>query len=582
MMQDLSNMKHMLSSFKDMLKKENKFKTEMAAAGDSEDAQKEKMMEIFIKSMEGEHMSIIDSLLKTKLRDKRLPLDVNQCVIEASIRGNLVVLTKLLNLHPRLSHGDDENRRAIHYAAMNGHLGCVKLLLKSGASSNCSDDDGRTPLHYACSNGHLDIVKTLVTQGSSVNSCRTEIGECALHVTAATDHVNIMEVLLDNGGDVNNMTRKLKGGSTPLHIAITSDKPDMVDYLCRHGALLNMEDGFGKFPIHIACEKGVVRCIPVLIQHGADLEMLDSYNQTPLCSAALENQPAVAKLLIEHGANVHSVDNNGFTPLHKASIKGNVELIDHLMSAGADLNKRSTKSLQTPLMTAVYFGKLEAIKRLVHYGADTTVTDINGQTPLHLVHSKIGGDPIDKILLALLEGGGRLDIRDQNHFTPLQKGIYTGVVRSNLSLPSIQLLVQAGSLLAPDKYTSGKNSPLFWLAYSGCLKEAAYLVRAGWDLNNETWIMLPGKDSMQDKLHDFMIVNFRTVPSLLHRTRQVIRSHLSSIRKFREILSSIDSLPIPSALKSYLKLEDVDPNNMDFLDWEDAGPYDEDEDESDS
>ncbi|KAH9498964.1 hypothetical protein Btru_004081 [Bulinus truncatus] len=537
----------------------------MASGSDTDDSQVEKMMEIFIKSMEGEHMSIIDSLVQTKLNDPRLPLDVNQCVIEASSRGNVTVLTKLLALHPRLSYGDEQNRRAIHYAARNGHLECVRLLLKAGAITNCSDDEGKTPLHLACAYGHVEVVRMLVHQGGQVNSCRTETGESALHVTATAGYNKIMEILLDNGGEINTMTRKLKGGETPLHKAIIADKPEMVEFLCSRGAILNTPNASDKFPIHVACEKGFIRCIAVLIQHGVSLEVTDSYKQTPLCAAVFENQTEVAKFLIEQGASVHTMDNNGFTPLHKASIKGNVEMIDYLMSAGANLNVRSEKSLQTPLMTAVYFGKLEAIKRLIHYGADTTLTDINGQSPLHLVHLKIGGDPADKIIQAILEGGGRLDMRDQNNFTPLQKGLYTGVVRSSLSLPCIQLLCQAGSWLGPDMYTMGKKSPLFWLAYSGFLQEAAYLIRAGWDLKNETWIVLPGKDPMQDKLHEFMIKTYKTVPTLLACSRQKLRAHLRSTRRYREILSSIDCLPLPSPLKSYLKLQDIDLSTPDFL-----------------
>ncbi|XP_059146034.1 ankyrin repeat, PH and SEC7 domain containing protein secG-like, partial [Physella acuta] len=493
------------------------------------------------------------------------PLDINICTLKAATKGDAIVLTKLLSLHPRMSYGDEHNRRAIHYAANNGHLECVRLLLKAGAISNCADHFGRTPLHMACAMGFTEIVRLLVKQCGQINSCRTESGENAVHATAAAGHVEIMEFLIEHGGDINATTSKLKGGETPLHKAISTDKPEMVDLLCRYDAKLNIADASGRYPMHLACEKGFLRCIATLVQHGASLEVTDAHGQTPLFAAVSENQVTIAKFLIEQGANVLAVDSSGYTPLHRASYKGNLELIEYLVHSGAEINARSQKTLQTPLMFAVTFGKLEAIKKLIELGGDTTLPDAKGQTPLHLVHLKMTGEPVDKIVRALLEGGGRLDQRDDGNFTPLQRCLISGVIRRNHSLPCIQLLCQAGSYLGPDQYTMGKKSPLFWLAYSGFLQEAMYLVKAGWDLRDETWIILPGKDHLQDKLHEFMIITYRTVPSLLACTRKGLRAHLFEVNQHREILSVIDCLPLPSPLKSYLKLQDVDPYDLEAL-----------------
>ena len=76
----------------------------------------------------------------------------------AAVQGNMAALKALLGTHPRMTFSDSTGRRAIHYAAKNGHLGCVELLLKAGAISNCADAEGFTPLHLACLNGHTEIV----------------------------------------------------------------------------------------------------------------------------------------------------------------------------------------------------------------------------------------------------------------------------------------------------------------------------------------------------------------------------------------------------------------------------------------
>ncbi|CAG5119950.1 unnamed protein product [Candidula unifasciata] len=522
----------------------------------------------FVQGMDSGHMDVIDKLIQMKLQDPRSPLDINHCAILASIRGNTAVLAKILALNPRMAFEDKHGRRAIHHAAKNGHLECVRLLLKAGAISNCSDLFGRSPLHLACSRGHVDIVTLLVQQCAHINSCRSETGENALHVTATTSHIDVMQVLLDNGGDINATTKQNKGGDTPLHKAVESDQPDMVEYLCQRGAQLNVSNLLGKCPIHIASEKGFLLSVSILIHYGASLEVTDAHIRTPLHSAIVENQTSVVKLLVDEGANLRAMDKCGYTPLHSASLRGNVELIDYFVTVGADINVRTPVSLHTPLMSAITLGRLDAIHTLIALGADVTLPDSKGHTPLHLVHMKLGGAPADEIIRALLEGGGRLDVRDSGHLTPLQRGIVVSVIRKAPILPWLQLVCQAGAMLGPDQHTLGKHSPLFWLAYSGLLKEALYLARAGWDLNEETWIVLPGRDDTQDRLHRFMITSFKTVPSLLASCRKVLRSHLITVREHREIISTVNSLPIPDPLKSFLKLFDVDAEDVSVLDPE--------------
>ncbi len=57
-------------------------------------------------------------------------------------------------------------------------------------------------------------------------------------------------------------------------------------------------------------------------------------------SAGLDNI-AIVKLLLEHKAVPDTADNNGDTPLMLASFSGNREIIDLLINAGVDMNKRN-------------------------------------------------------------------------------------------------------------------------------------------------------------------------------------------------------------------------------------------------
>lgn len=71
-------------------------------------------------------------------------------------------------------------------------------------------------------------------------------------------------------------------------------------------------------------------------------------------------------------------------------VQENLELIDRLVVAGANINARMCENQHTPLMSAVFLGKLDSIRALIALGADVSLSDFRGHTALHLVHMKPG------------------------------------------------------------------------------------------------------------------------------------------------------------------------------------------------
>ena len=54
-----------------------------------------------------------------------------------------------------------------------------------------------------------------------------------------------------------------------------------------------------------------------------------------------------------------------------------------LVAAGHDINERMPGSLQSPLMAACLGGHLDSAKALLELGADVTVPEKDGYTPMH-------------------------------------------------------------------------------------------------------------------------------------------------------------------------------------------------------
>ena len=76
------------------------------------------------------------------------------------------------------------------------------------------------------------------------------------------------------------------------------------------------------------------------------------------------------------------MDSKSRTPLHFAVEKGQTQVIDLLISSGANVNARD-EALSTPSMDAAENGRMAPVQALIKGGADLTLQDCMGFTALH-------------------------------------------------------------------------------------------------------------------------------------------------------------------------------------------------------
>merc|ERR1712060_680809 len=84
---------------------------------------------------------------------------------------------------------------------------------------------------------------------------------------------------------------------------------------------------------------------------GMDIEARDSKGISCLGYAIGANRTAVVKLLMDKKANPAEVDTSGGSGIHYAAAYGRKDLLDFLIKAGGDVNKKNTAG-QTPLALA--------------------------------------------------------------------------------------------------------------------------------------------------------------------------------------------------------------------------------------
>lgn len=208
------------------------------------------------------------------------------------------------------------------------------------------------------------------------------------------------EKLIREGTDVN---ARDKEGSTPLHRAVLYSREAVVRVLLSRGANAKATNRYGATPLHEAARKdrrlGIVE---MLIKKGADVNAKRSNGDTPLHRAAGGGALKIVKFLVAKGAEVDPKrKQDGSTPMQLAAWEGKLDVVAYLVGKGADVNSL-TDSGENALFGCVRWGRGEVVKLLIDKGANTTMKNKKGMTPLDVAREKEAkGEKRDGIIAAL-------------------------------------------------------------------------------------------------------------------------------------------------------------------------------------
>ncbi|KAK3559943.1 hypothetical protein QTP86_029546 [Hemibagrus guttatus] len=297
-------------------------------------------------------------------------LDTDRQLLEASKSGDLETVKKLCTLqNVNCRDADGRQSTPLHFAAGYNRVAVVEYLLQHGADVHAKDKGGLVPLHNACSYGHYEVAELLVIHGAVINVA--DLWKFTpLHEAAAKGKYEICKLLLQHGADP---TKKNRDGNTPLDLVKEGDT-DIQDLLRGDAALLD------------AAKKGCLTRVKKLCSQLQNVNCRDTQGRhsTPLHLAAGYNNLEVAEYLLQHGAEVNSQDKGGLIPLHNAASYGHVDVAALLIKYKACVNA-TDKWAFTPLHEAAQKGRTQLCALLLAHGADPTLCNQEGQSPLDLV-----------------------------------------------------------------------------------------------------------------------------------------------------------------------------------------------------
>ena len=326
-------------------------------------------------------------------------------------RQNIEAMKVLIKKGASLERKDKSSATSLHHALLYKNLEIIKLLVENGANLNAKNQFNDTPLIRAIEMGHIDIVDYLIKQNAYTNSItetRTlfkaafkkkdikvielmlkhgiEIPDGALHLAIKLKDLEIIKVLVSNGADL-----EFRDGNeeTALKSAVRTDRINILEYLIAQGADVNASGKSDTSPITTAAYEGNKEVIQLLVKNGADIHHKSEDNHwTLLHYAAKYNHAHLIDFLIESGIDVDSRSRNGWSALATASDNGDIETVEKLLNHKADIELPTINNKTTPLMAAAVNGHTKVVNRLIKAGADFERKNIDGHNPLWLAANK--------------------------------------------------------------------------------------------------------------------------------------------------------------------------------------------------
>ncbi|KAJ7381252.1 hypothetical protein OS493_001369 [Desmophyllum pertusum] len=417
------------------------------------------------------------------------------CLQSACIEGDVDTVSAILNSSP------DKLDSAIALSVKIGH--------------NSSHFAGKSILTAL---RQQDSVKHKQVSGLVEKVTKHFQSQSLLDLAARKGNIEHLRRLLDIGEHVNfllpvepdkqSVFRESKR-QTPLMLAARFNESDVVEFLVKAGASLEMQDDYGSTPFHYAAMGGKTENILRLIELGSNILIQNNYDASAIHLAATNGHTEAVSVLLEHGANnganVNECDEERRFPIHAAAFGDYTEVVKFLLQSGGDLSVE-TYSEETVLH---FTTRLDLVSFLVEQGADIHARDGRGQTPLHIAAAKGQSDTWVFSLVLCFDGGHAAaakalidrgcDCKLTNKEYPsksleadlLQKAASQGLI------DVLQLLLDRG--VCVDAVSSCGETPLMAAAGAGQCDMVDFLLDRGANINGcDATTAANGKSSCPD------------------------------------------------------------------------------------
>ncbi|NGX27449.1 MAG: hypothetical protein K940chlam6_01385, partial [Chlamydiae bacterium] len=299
-------------------------------------------------------------------------------------------------------------------SAKMGDFSGVKTWIQKGFDVNTIDSDsGETPLIAASGNGYTSIVRGLL-KIANPDIGKISDGNTAMHIACAKNHSPVVQALIDGRADLNVKNNK---EMTPLMVSIEANANGPFNVLVEaRGISLNKQDIDGNTALHFAGEKNFDIFVRDLLNKGAGVNIENKKKELPLHAAASSGWLKNIQLLIPKTTDVNAREIKGKTPFFRAVEKFHEEgALELLKTANPDIpDEEKTYPIHVAAKGSDGDFSL-ALKLVQSKKVNFNVQDKKGNTPAHIA-AEVGGE---SVLKALKEAGADFTIINEEGETPL-------------------------------------------------------------------------------------------------------------------------------------------------------------------
>jgi ankyrin repeat protein len=228
----------------------------------------------------------------------------------------------------------------------------------SRRKSSCDSDPGLqpgTPFELICCYGHCAVLKLIGTSSATMTLLQR-----GLYHASRNGHVDVVNWLLQAGANVN---ATINDGPTPLQAAARLGRYRVSKALLANGADMGHPGGptgWGS-ALHIALREGNVQLATTMLRQSPDV-----------CAASAKYRSALhaAAGCLRHGS-------------------GHLEIFRQCMELGIDVNCHDSDRNTALHLLAELGGQPEKVEQLLASGADLSMVNAQGQTPLCIVVARL-------------------------------------------------------------------------------------------------------------------------------------------------------------------------------------------------
>lgn len=277
--------------------------------------------------------------------------------------GEKVIVLLLLGVNPNAADG--EGQTALHHACQEGDDELIKCLLQNGSTATAKNKDGKTPRDITIEQGFDDLAQLIDEFSSGRRFPEYSQQSLIFNLLCKSRYRESLQVIVQRQKFW--LTAQNDSGDNLLLHSMKQKEYGISEDLIQAGIDVNVPNRNGTTALHYACIRNTSsELIRLLRTHEADFNAKNRRGFTPLIYAARHGRTAQAKLVVRFSGNVNERSLRGNTALHFAVTCNDIEMVKTLLDLGADRTINNDPGY-SPLDRARRKGFVEITKLLETY-----------------------------------------------------------------------------------------------------------------------------------------------------------------------------------------------------------------------